>query len=133
MSPEIQAHYHVRDYVDKMGLAFAVADLAICRAGASTLSEFPAFGLPSILIPLAYTWRYQEINADWLASRGAAIRLDEDQMPTQLVPLVHDLFRAPERLGKMREAALTLSHTDGAANIARVILNQARQPSRGTG
>ena len=52
MPVPIQARYHVRDYVYEMGVAFAVADLVISRAGASTLAELPAFGLPSILIPI---------------------------------------------------------------------------------
>ena len=60
-----------------MGLAFAAADLVVSRAGASILGEYPLFGLPSILIPYPYAWRYQKVNADYLATRGAAIRLDD--------------------------------------------------------
>lgn len=126
-APEIQSRYHICDYVHEMGLAFAAADLVLCRAGASTLGEFPVFGLPAILVPLAYEWHYQEINADWLASRGAAIRLDEPDMEAKLVPTIRAIMQ--NDLEKMRQAARSLARTDGADNIARVILNQTKGDS----
>jgi UDP-N-acetylglucosamine--N-acetylmuramyl-(pentapeptide) pyrophosphoryl-undecaprenol N-acetylglucosamine transferase len=123
---DIQSRYHLYDYLHDIGLAFASADLVISRAGAATLAEFPFFGLPAILIPLAYSWRYQEVNADWLANHGAAIRLDETRMTQELVPLIQDLFTHTERLQAMREAAQALVKTDGAANIARIVINLSR-------
>jgi UDP-N-acetylglucosamine:LPS N-acetylglucosamine transferase len=120
---EIKARYHLHDYVEDFGLALAVADLVVSRAGAGTIGEFPVFGLPAILIPLAYSWRYQEVNADWLASRNAAIRLDEPQMDDQLVPMITELMTQPERLAKLREGAVAIARRDGAENIARVILD----------
>ncbi len=127
LTPEIKSRYHIRDYVHDMGLTFAAADLVLSRAGASTLGEFPLFGLPSILVPLAYEWRYQEINADWLAERGAAIRLDEPKLLDSLVPTIHNLLNDDNRMKTMREAALNLKRTDGAANIAKTILSLANQ------
>lgn len=118
-----QTRYHIRDYVHEMGLAFASADLVLSRAGASTLGELPLFGLPSVLIPLAYEWRYQEVNADWLAEQGAAIRLDETEIE-KLIPLLHELLTTPARLSQMAAAARQLARTDGAENIAQVILSQ---------
>ncbi|NOG66277.1 MAG: UDP-N-acetylglucosamine--N-acetylmuramyl-(pentapeptide) pyrophosphoryl-undecaprenol N-acetylglucosamine transferase [Chloroflexi bacterium] len=122
---ELQSRYHVRDYVHEFGYALAAADLAISRAGASTLGEDTFFGLPAILVPLANTWRYQKVNADWLAERGAAIHLEEERMAEELVPLVNALFNDPARLNLMKEAARKLAYTDGAANIAKEILNLA--------
>ena len=124
---ELQSRYYTHDYVHEMGLAFAAADLVLCRAGASTLGEFPIFQLPAILVPLAYEWHYQEVNADWLASRGAAIRLDEPRLENELVSTVHNLLNNPDRLAEMQQAAAALARADGASNIARTILEQAHK------
>lgn len=129
LSPALQARYQVRDYVHEMGLAYAAADVVLSRAGASTLGENPAFQTPSILVPLAYEWHYQEVNADWLASRGAAIRLDEPNLDTQLVSTLHDLLTNPDRLAAMHTQLKVLAQTDGAENIARIILQQAKGES----
>ncbi len=123
----LQTRYHVHDYVHEMGLALAAADLVVSRAGAATMAEFPAFGLPAILIPLAYDWHYQEVNADWLASRGAAIRLDEPNMETQLVELVHALLTDEKRYHAMQQASLALRNIDGATNVANVIRSRAKK------
>lgn len=121
---ELKDHpqYHAMRYLDNIGLAFAVADLAVCRAGASTLAEFPIFHLPSILIPLAYSWHYQQVNADYLAERGAAIHMDEDKAAAQLLSVVRELFGNEERLAAMRSAAANLAQPDGARNVAQVMV-----------
>jgi UDP-N-acetylglucosamine:LPS N-acetylglucosamine transferase len=123
LSEEIKARYYVYDYIDEFGLALAAADLVVSRAGAATIGEFPIFGLPAILVPLAYEWHYQEVNADWLASRSAAIRLDEPRMDEQLVPLIVELLTNEEKMQKLRDGVQSLSRTDGADNIARIILD----------
>lgn len=119
--------YHAYDYLhDEMGLAFASADLVICRAGASILGEFPFFQLPSILIPLAYQWHYQQVNADYLAERGAAIHLDENHVPEQLSPLIERLLDDPAQLATMRDKITALGHPkgqpQGAENVANALL-----------
>jgi UDP-N-acetylglucosamine--N-acetylmuramyl-(pentapeptide) pyrophosphoryl-undecaprenol N-acetylglucosamine transferase len=112
-------HYHVYPYLHhEMGLAMAGADVVVCRSGASVLGEFPLFGLPSILIPLAYSWHYQKVNADYLAQRGAAIELDESDMAEGLLPTIHDLLHDSARLEQMRQAARALARPDGAACAA---------------
>lgn len=121
------ADYHAFPYLhDDMALAFAAADLAICRAGASILAECPLFGLPSILIPLAYSWRYQQVNADYLAARGAAVHLDEGDMPDRLLPLIRELLQDRARLESMRDSAERLACADGAANVAQTLTRLAR-------
>ncbi|PJF22104.1 MAG: undecaprenyldiphospho-muramoylpentapeptide beta-N-acetylglucosaminyltransferase [Phototrophicales bacterium] len=115
-------HYHAFPYLhDDMGLAFAAADLAVCRAGASILGEFPFFALPSILIPLAYNWRYQQVNADYLAQRGAAIHLDENRMQDELLDIIQRLFADSDELAKMKSCVQALHVPDGAENIARTL------------
>lgn len=120
-------HYHAFAYLhsEDMGLALAAADLVVSRAGASTLGEFPHFGLPAILVPYPFAWRYQKVNADWLAARGAVIRLDDSTLPADLLPTIRALFGDPARLGNMRTASVALACPDAAGNIARRILGLA--------
>ncbi len=122
LSDEIKARYHLYDYVEDFHYALVVADLIVCRAGASTLGEFPIFEAPAILIPLAYEWRYQEINADWLVARNAAIRLDEPEMDTKLIPLIQDLLQDSTRMTRLKAGLAKLARTDGATNIAKTLL-----------
>lgn len=108
-------HYHASPYLhNEMGLAMAAADLVVSRSGASVLGEFPHFGLPAVLIPYPHAWRYQKVNADYLADRGAAICLPEADMPAHLLPLVRDLLGDSVRLDAMRAAARSLAHPDAA-------------------
>jgi UDP-N-acetylglucosamine--N-acetylmuramyl-(pentapeptide) pyrophosphoryl-undecaprenol N-acetylglucosamine transferase len=116
--------YHAFDYLhDDMGLAFAAADLVVCRAGASILGECPYFELPAILIPLAYAWRYQQVNADYLAERGAAIHLDEGDMAARLLPIINNLLDNPDELAALRAGMAALAQSNGAANIAAVLVD----------
>ncbi len=119
-------HYHVYPYLHhEMGLAMAGADLVVCRSGASVLGEFPLFGLPSILVPLAYAWRYQKVNAEYLAQRGAAIDMNETDMAERLLPTIHELFGDAARLEQMRQAARGLARPDGAACAAEALATLA--------
>ncbi len=119
--------YHAFAYLhsEDMGLALAAADLVVSRAGASTLGEFPHFGLPAILVPYPFAWRYQKVNALWLEARGAAIRLDDNALPADLLPTIRALFGDPRRLDDMRTASAALAHPDAAGNIAQKILGLA--------
>jgi UDP-N-acetylglucosamine--N-acetylmuramyl-(pentapeptide) pyrophosphoryl-undecaprenol N-acetylglucosamine transferase len=119
-------HYHAFPYLHRdMGLALAAADLVVSRAGAGVLGEFPFFGVASILVPLAYAWRYQQVNADYLANRGAAIHLDESRMKTQLWPIIRDLLNDPTRLAALRAQAAALGKRDGAARLAAELIQLA--------
>jgi UDP-N-acetylglucosamine--N-acetylmuramyl-(pentapeptide) pyrophosphoryl-undecaprenol N-acetylglucosamine transferase len=127
--------YHPFAYLhDDMGLAMAAADLCVCRSGASTLGELPYFGLPSILVPYPHAWRYQKVNADYLASRGAALVLPDEQMSEKLVVEVEALLTSPPRLESMKQAACDLSQGDAAANIVALLwqVSRAKTPEGGT-
>ncbi|HEY4723874.1 MAG TPA: glycosyltransferase, partial [Anaerolineae bacterium] len=118
-----RVHYHPYPYLhDDMGLAFAAADLVVSRAGASTLGEFPMFGLGAILVPYPYAWRYQKVNADYLASRGAAVRLNDEDLKMELSATIRGLLRDPERLAAMRAASRALAVPDAAKRIADELL-----------
>ena len=117
------ADYQAFPYLhDDMGLAFAAADLVVCRAGASTLAELPLFGLPAILVPYPYAWRYQKVNADYLSDRGAAIRLDDEELSDKLYESISALIHDDARLREMSERSRALANPDGAAALARLLI-----------
>ena len=127
---ELNGGYHAYAYLHHdMGMAQAAADLVVSRAGASTLAESPYFGLASILVPYPHAWRYQKINADYLAERGAAVRLDDDKLPEQLLPTIRSLLNDASRLARMRANAQALACADGARRIAEELVQLAEKGS----
>ena len=117
------ARYHAYPYLhEEMGAALASADLALSRAGASTLGEYPLFGLPAVLVPYPHAWRYQRVNADYLVRHGAALIIDDNKLPDQLLPTVNDLLSQSQKLTSMRAAMQHLSHPQAAAEIGRQLL-----------
>jgi UDP-N-acetylglucosamine--N-acetylmuramyl-(pentapeptide) pyrophosphoryl-undecaprenol N-acetylglucosamine transferase len=116
----LKPRYRIAPYLhtDQLGVAFAAADLAVCRAGASTLGELPYFGLPAVVVPYPHAWRYQRTNADWLTERGAAIRLDEERLADELVPMLRNLIMDRGRLRTMRECMRSLAQPDAACRLA---------------
>jgi UDP-N-acetylglucosamine--N-acetylmuramyl-(pentapeptide) pyrophosphoryl-undecaprenol N-acetylglucosamine transferase len=128
---EAQAsRYHAFPYLDEeMGAALVTADLALSRAGASALGEYPLFSLPAVLVPYPYAWRYQKVNADTLVKRGAAVLLEDSKLSDQLLPTVKDLLTRPQKLASMRDAMRHLSHPEAAAEIGRQILALCQERS----
>jgi UDP-N-acetylglucosamine--N-acetylmuramyl-(pentapeptide) pyrophosphoryl-undecaprenol N-acetylglucosamine transferase len=119
----LRSRYHAYDYMhEEMGAALAAADLAVCRAGASVLGELPLFGLPAILVPYPHAWRYQRVNAEWLASRGAAVLVEDEELSERLVPAVRGLLERPERLKRMAERAAALARPGAASRLADELL-----------
>ncbi len=118
--------YHLYPYLhDDMGLAMAAADLVICRSGASTLAELPLFSLPSILVPYPHAWRYQKVNAEWLAQRGAAVVMEDEKMATELLPTIQELMQDDAKWRTMRDAARALAKPEGTENVTGALLRLA--------
>jgi UDP-N-acetylglucosamine--N-acetylmuramyl-(pentapeptide) pyrophosphoryl-undecaprenol N-acetylglucosamine transferase len=118
----VQTAYFVAPYLHaEMGSAFAAADLVVARAGASTLGELPAFGLPAILVPYPHAWRYQKVNADALAQAGAAIVQPDEQLQANLYDLVYALVQEPARLASMHQAARNLAQPAAAERMAQTL------------
>jgi UDP-N-acetylglucosamine--N-acetylmuramyl-(pentapeptide) pyrophosphoryl-undecaprenol N-acetylglucosamine transferase len=116
---DLRARYRPYAYLhEDMGAALAAADLAVCRAGASTLGELPHFGLPAILVPYPHAWRYQRVNAEWLANQGAAMMLKDELLETELLSVVRNCISDRHRLAQMRIQARALSRPDAAASLA---------------
>ncbi len=106
---------------EEMGPAFRAADLVVARAGASMLGEGPAFGLPAILIPLTFAWRYQKVNADYLTDRGAAVQLVDENLAEDFLPTVSALLKNEERLAEMSSAAKALDKPEATSRLAGFI------------
>lgn len=118
--------YHIFPYLhDEMGAALAAADLALSRAGASVLGEFPLFGLPAILVPYPHAWRYQRVNAQMLTRQGAALMIEDSKLKSGLLLTLEKLLETPEKLNAMRAAMTSLRTPQAAQTIARHILELA--------
>ena len=127
----LAARYHAHGYLhEEMGAAYAAADLAVSRAGASVLGELPLFGLPAVLVPYPHAWRYQKVNADYLAGRGAAVVLPDEDLPGRLGPTILALLDDPGGLRAMAEASRRLAQPGAAQAIAAEIMRLAAQGAR---
>lgn len=127
----MQEHYHIFRYLSQdMGLALRAADLVVSRAGASSLGEYPAFGLPAILVPYPHAWRYQQVNADKLARHGAAMRLDDEDLGVQLAGSICDLLSDSERLSNMQAQARSLAVLDAGQRLASEFFSLDRKGVR---
>jgi UDP-N-acetylglucosamine:LPS N-acetylglucosamine transferase len=120
----LKGRYHPHSYLhtSDMALALAAADLVVARAGAGTLGEFPLFGLPAILVPYPHAWHYQKTNADYLASRGAAVRLDDEQLSEALGTVARRLLVESDERQRMARAAQALARPDAAGRIADLLI-----------
>jgi UDP-N-acetylglucosamine--N-acetylmuramyl-(pentapeptide) pyrophosphoryl-undecaprenol N-acetylglucosamine transferase len=125
LSMDLAARYHALPYLHEMGAAFAAADLVVSRAGASVLGEFPVFGLPAVLVPYPHAWRYQKINAEYLAWRGAAVLLEDHRLNTELMNTLNVLLANKNKLKSMRAAMFELSHPRAAEKIASALIELA--------
>ena len=121
----LRDRYHAMSYSHEMGAALAAADLVVSRAGASVLGEYPFFGLPAVLVPYPYAWRYQKVNADFLAKRKAAVILPDELLADKLLPLVKDLLSGREKLSAMRAEMERVSHPAAAEMIAGQLIELA--------
>lgn len=114
-------------YLDRMDLAYAAADLAICRSGAMTVAEVTAVGLPAIYVPLPIGNGEQRLNAVPVVSAGGGMLIDDvdlsgDTVARTVVPLLTD----DTRLTAMTEAASLSGHPGAARRVAQVALEIAR-------
>ena len=119
---DLAKEYHAYPYLhEEMGAALASADLAISRAGASTMGEYPLFGLPAILVPYPYAWRYQKVNADYLVSHGGALMIKDEDLPAQLMETVQGLLGNLAQLDSMHTAMHSLHQPEAANRIAELL------------
>ncbi len=126
VKPELLERYRIYPYLHhEMGAVLTIADFVLSRAGASALGEYPLFGLPAILVPYPHAWRYQQVNAAYLAQQEAAIVIQDEDLHERLVPVVNEIINNPHRLEKMSSAMSSLANPYAAKKIANQMFELA--------
>jgi UDP-N-acetylglucosamine--N-acetylmuramyl-(pentapeptide) pyrophosphoryl-undecaprenol N-acetylglucosamine transferase len=114
---------------DEMTQALAAADLAVGRAGASTLAEAAAFALPTAIVPYPHASGHQRLNAESFAAAGAAILVEDADLDADRLVEVAGLLADPARHATMSAAARELARPEAAAAVADLVLAVAhREP-----
>ena len=123
----------VRPYLSPIQSAYAAADLAVTRAGALTVAELCAWGIPSVLVPLPTAAAdHQRANARALEDAGAAVLQEQSGLSAAtLGAALRDLLGTPAKLGAMAESASSRGRPDAAERIASWILSVSRLESVG--
>lgn len=121
VDPDVQG-YRIVPYIDRMDLAFALADLIVSRSGAATVSEISAIGLPAVYVPYSVGNGEQRLNAASAVAAGAAILVDDasfsaDVVRQSVIPLLGD----PERIAAMTAAAERVGTKTGTENVIALV------------
>ena len=126
-------------YVDRMDLAYAAADFALCRAGANTCAELTAVGLPAAYVPLPFGNGEQRLNALPIVQRGGGLLVEDaeltaDWIKTALLPVLTNI----DQVAAMSEAAAALGRRDVDRWLAQAVIEivaaeRARRAAAGSG
>jgi UDP-N-acetylglucosamine--N-acetylmuramyl-(pentapeptide) pyrophosphoryl-undecaprenol N-acetylglucosamine transferase len=131
-SVDLSAHpaggpaYVVREYVDRMELAYAAADLVVGRAGANTVSEITALGLPAVFVPLPIGNGEQRLNAAPVVAAGGGLLVEDGEftpawLRSRLIPLLADA----DARAAMSQAAARFGRLDADAELATMVRTAA--------
>ena len=113
-------------FVDRMDLAYAAADLVVCRAGANSVTEAAAVGLPAVFVPLPIGNGEQEHNARPVVDAGGGLLVADDALTTEWVAAtVPGLAVDADRLAAMGAAASALVPRDADEKLARIVIETA--------
>ena len=123
-APELE----VREYIQNMCELMRAADLVICRAGASPISELTALGVPAVIIPSPnVTHNHQESNARVLADAGGAVMLlEKDSSGERLYDAARDILEDEARRKRMSAAMASLGTVDASERILEAVMGLAR-------
>lgn len=128
-APLVLPGYHQVEYIDGMERAYAAADLLIARAGAGTVCEIAAVGLPSVLVPLPIGNGEQALNARGLRASGAAVVVADDDFTADYVArTLPALLGDAAGLQAMAAAARAQGRRDAAERMAAIVLEAAGAP-----
>ncbi|MBI5969801.1 MAG: undecaprenyldiphospho-muramoylpentapeptide beta-N-acetylglucosaminyltransferase [Deltaproteobacteria bacterium] len=118
----LKAETHV--FISDMAAAYAGADLVVCRAGATSIAEITALGLASVLIPYPFAADdHQTVNAECLASKGAAVMIAQDKLTGgSLATVIRKFYSSPKELKAMRVMSKAMGRPKAAEEIAENFL-----------
>jgi UDP-N-acetylglucosamine--N-acetylmuramyl-(pentapeptide) pyrophosphoryl-undecaprenol N-acetylglucosamine transferase len=124
--PKGRPAYVVQEYVDRMELAYAAADLVVGRAGANTVSEITALGLPAVFVPLPIGNGEQRLNAEPVVAAGGGLLVDDARfdvgwLRAHLLPLLADA----DRCAQMGRAASGFGRLDADVELAAMVRKAA--------
>jgi UDP-N-acetylglucosamine--N-acetylmuramyl-(pentapeptide) pyrophosphoryl-undecaprenol N-acetylglucosamine transferase len=119
-------NYVVQEYVDRMELAYAAADVVVGRSGANTVSEITALGLPAVFVPLPIGNGEQRLNAEPVVAAGGGLLVDDGSftpawLRAGLLPLLAD----PQRRAEMGRAAAGFGRLDADFELAAMVRSAA--------
>ncbi|WP_295474069.1 undecaprenyldiphospho-muramoylpentapeptide beta-N-acetylglucosaminyltransferase [uncultured Pseudomonas sp.] len=121
-------HAQVAPFIQDMAQAYAWADLVVCRAGALTISELAAAGLPALLIPLPHAIDdHQSRNADYLAREGAAFVMPQATTgAAEMASRLKEVLMQPEQMNSMARTARRLAMPDATRTVVDTCVEVAR-------
>jgi UDP-N-acetylglucosamine--N-acetylmuramyl-(pentapeptide) pyrophosphoryl-undecaprenol N-acetylglucosamine transferase len=124
--------YVATSYVDRMDLAYAAADFALCRAGAMTCAELTAVGLPAAYVPLPIGNGEQRLNALPIVQHGGGMLVSDDELNPEwirdkLLPVLVNI----DQVADMSTAAAALGHGDAADRLAQAVIGVVQQERPG--
>jgi UDP-N-acetylglucosamine--N-acetylmuramyl-(pentapeptide) pyrophosphoryl-undecaprenol N-acetylglucosamine transferase len=120
-------------YVDRMDLAYAAADFALCRAGAMTCAEMTAVGLPAAYVPLPIGNGEQRLNAVPIVQRGGGMLVnDADLTPEWIRDTLLPVLVNIDQVADMSEAAASLGRGDADRWLAEAVIEVVQGKDRGT-
>lgn len=131
LHPDPPPGHQVLSYVDRMDLAYAAADLIVCRAGAMSCAELAAVGLPAVYVPLSIGNGEQALNAGpVVAAGGGLLVLDAAFDAAAVRAVVLPLVRDAERLAVMARLAASLGHRDADEDLVDLVLEALERGTR---
>jgi UDP-N-acetylglucosamine--N-acetylmuramyl-(pentapeptide) pyrophosphoryl-undecaprenol N-acetylglucosamine transferase len=121
--------YRPLDFIERMDLLYRVADLVVCRSGASTVTELAMAGCAAILVPYPYaTVAHQDANAAVFQKAGAALVVKDSQLDGPRLHMEVDrLLSDPGKLNEMRISSLKEARPDAASQLSDLVLSLAKE------
>jgi UDP-N-acetylglucosamine--N-acetylmuramyl-(pentapeptide) pyrophosphoryl-undecaprenol N-acetylglucosamine transferase len=115
-------------YLERMDLAYAAADVVLCRSGAMTVAEVAAVGLPAVFVPLPHGNGEQALNAKPVVDAGGGMIVPDEQLsPDKVAELVVPMLTDPRRIASMSAAARGIGHREAADVLARMVLEVVKK------